>query len=109
MIFSKEISPRAGVLNTYFYKPPKYLIIPNKIYASVVYENKKQYYHKSIPINKVLGHYAFLIKVPYSTQALIITVIDGKNKPVDDNSELGFISYLYNKNGIKSAAQAAPL
>lgn len=102
-IVSKEIAPQAGITNTYIYQPPKYLVIPNKIYASVVYENKQdEYYHKSIPINKVGGEYEFELKVPDSTQAIIMTVIDKKNKSVDDNNALGFISYLYGKKGIKN-------
>ncbi|MDQ2721555.1 MAG: hypothetical protein M3Z26_17595 [Bacteroidota bacterium] len=104
VIICKENTPISGTLNTYFYKPPKYLIVPNKIYASVVYQSEKQYYHKSITINKNNGNYTFLLRVPDSTQVLIITVIDEENKSVDDNNGLGFTSYLYNKNGIKSAS-----
>lgn len=107
-ITSRVIKPQANIENLYVYHPPKHLIIPNKIYASVVYYSRKYYYNKVIPINKVDNSYQFLFKAPDSTQVLIFSIIDAKKNTINNNNELGFKIYLYDNNGaIPASARIA--
>jgi len=103
-ITSSVIKPQADVENLYVYHPPKHIIIPNKIFASVVYNSKKYYYNKVIPINKVDSSYRFLFKAPDSTQVLIFSIIDDKKNTIDNNNEFGFKIYLYDNNSAISAS-----
>jgi len=103
-IISKKLFPIAGETNIYIFQPSKYLAIPKKIFASVVYQNNDKYYYKSFLIKKIKGDYTFSLRVPDSTEVMILTVVNEKNKLIDDNNGLGFISYFYNRNGKKSVS-----
>lgn len=111
-ITSKEIKPKAGVENLYIYQPAKKLLIPDKIQALAVYQNKQEYFSKTININKTGNKYRFSFKAPDSTSVLIFSIIvPGKIIPdksslvmekkivFDNNDENGFIIYLHDKNG----------
>ena len=111
-ITSKEIKPKAGVENLYIYQPAKKLLIPDKIQALAVYQNKQEYFSKTININKAGNKYRFSFKAPDSTSVLIFSIIvPGKIIPdksslvmekkivFDNNDENGFIIYLHDKNG----------
>ncbi len=91
--------PHANVENLYSYQPPEHLQIPDKIYASVVYNSKNWYYTKVIPINKTDSSYQFLFAAPDSTQVLLFSIIDDKKNTIDNNNDLGFKIYLYDNNG----------
>lgn len=111
-ITSKEIKPKAGFTNLYVYRPPKNLLIPDKIQALVVYQNKQQFFSKTIPVNKVGNNYNFLFKAPDSTAVLIFSIVEAnkkipdknslmmeREKVFDNNNESGYIIHLHNKAG----------
>ncbi len=111
-ITSIEERPQAGILNHYIYHSPKNLLIPDKIRAVVVYQNKEKFYSKSIPVSKVDNNYLFSFRAPDSTAVLIFSLVDGnkeiiqssslivpKKKIVDNNNEDGFVAYLHDGKG----------
>ncbi len=111
-ITPKEIKPKAGIESHYIYQPPKNLSIPDKIQALVVYQNKQQFFNKTIGIIKTGNNYQFSFKAPDSTSVLIFSIIvPGRIIPeksslvmekktvFDNNDENGFIIYLHDKNG----------
>lgn len=108
----KEVKPKAGVKNLYVYHPPKNLFITDKIQALVVYQNKQQFYSKTIAVNRVGNNYQFLFKAPDSTAVLIFSLVEAnkkvpdknslvmeRKKMIDNNNESGFIISLYDKKG----------
>lgn len=104
-ITSNTIKPKANVENSYFYHPPNHLKISDTIYASLVYNCKKYYYHKTIPITKVdSSSYQFSFRAPDSTQAFIFVITDSKKNTVDNNHDYGFKIYLHNRNDHLSAS-----
>lgn len=104
-ILSNTIKPKANVENSYFYHPPNHLKVPDRIYASLVYNCKKYYYHKTIPINKVdSSSYQFSFRAPDSTQSFIFIITDDKKNTVDNNNENGFKIYLYDRNDTTAAS-----
>ena len=121
-ITNKEIKPRAGVENHYIYHPPKNLLMPDKIQALVAYQNKQQFFTKTIPIEKAGSNYLFSFKAPDSTSVLIFSItIPGKIIPeksslvmekkiiFDNNNENGFIIYLHDKTGKRFAKEQIDL
>ena len=103
-IFSKS-AKKAEIPNIYYYQPPKHLVIPHKIYASLVYEIKNKYYYEIVAINKLDGRYQFSYKANDSAKILILTINDEDKKPIDNNNESGFVIYLNDKKtGIPASA-----
>ena len=98
-IIFKNKKPIAGEINTYIYEPPKHLAIPVKLYALVVYEIEGKNYFRKIAVNKISGYYQFSFKTHDSAYALILSLTDENNNPIDNNNELGFVSLMYDKNG----------
>lgn len=104
-VTSSDMHPQADIKNTYIYRPPKHLIMPNRIFASVVYNCKKYYYNKTIPINKIdSSSYQFSFRAPDSTQSFIFIIIDDKKNTIDNNNENGFKIYLYDRNDTIAAS-----
>jgi thiol-disulfide isomerase/thioredoxin len=104
-ITSNTIKPKANVQNIYFYHSRKHLNIPERVYVSLVFNCKKHYYYKTIPIIKVdSSNYEFSFRAPDSTQAFIFVITDNKKNTVDNNNENGFKIYLYDKNDPLSAS-----
>ncbi|MGN6615146.1 MAG: hypothetical protein ACTHKC_08890, partial [Candidatus Nitrosocosmicus sp.] len=98
-ITSTDMPPRAGIENTFLYHPPKHLIVPKTVYASIVYNYENHYYNKIIPIHKVDSNkYQFLFKAPDSTQSFIFIITDSKKNMIDNNNDNGFVIYLYDQN-----------
>ncbi len=111
-ITSAQPKPKAAVTNLFIYTPPKNLSIPDKIQALVVYQNKQEFFNKTINIDKVANRYQFSFKAPDSTSVLMLSIIvPGKIIPeksslvvekkivLDNNQENGFLIYLYDKTG----------
>jgi thiol-disulfide isomerase/thioredoxin len=111
-ITTKQPKPKAGATNLFIFTPPRYLSIPDKIQAVVIYQNKQQFFSKTIPVYRAYNRYQFSFKAPDSTAVLIFGVatpnkiIPEKNSFfaekktfVDNNEEKGYIIPLYNKNG----------
>lgn len=96
---SKEIVPKAGIMNLYIYRPPKHLLIPDKLQVSVMYQSGRQSYLKSFPLTKNGNGFSFSFKAPDSTAVLIFSVVDTKKKIVDNNNEAGYIRSLFDQNG----------
>ncbi len=99
-IISKISKPKAGIENSFVYHPPAHLLIPDSIYASVIYETNSGMQNKLIPIKIIDKNYEFSFKENDSVNMFIAAVTDANNKPIDSNSELGFSIYLYGKNGV---------
>jgi thiol-disulfide isomerase/thioredoxin len=121
-ITAKEPKPTAGVTNHYIYKPPTNLIIPAKIQALVVYQDKGQYFSKTVLLNKEGARYRFSFKAPDSTRVLLFNIIEpGKVIPekislvrerplvVDNNNENGYIVYLHDKAGKRTVHEKLQL
>jgi thiol-disulfide isomerase/thioredoxin len=113
-IISKNITPQAGVENSYYYHPPKGLLTPLKMQVLVVYEIKNNFFKQKIPIIKVGNRYSFSFKAPDSTAVLIFSIVNEKKKVlqsnnlalekeivVDNNNEEGFIIYPNDRKGRK--------
>lgn len=98
-VTSTEIMPKAGMVELYRYHPSKHLKVPERIYASVVYNYRDYYYNKVIPIQKEKSGFQFLFKAPDSTQALVFSIIDDKKMTVENNDS-GFTIIFYNDQGI---------
>jgi hypothetical protein len=111
-ITSREINPKAGDVNHYVYKPAKNLSIPDKIQAAVAYQNRQQFFCKTIRIDKTGNNYQFSFKAPDSTSVLMFSIIvPGKTMPeksslvvekkiiFDNNNQNGFVGYLHDKTG----------
>lgn len=103
-IVSKISKPIAGIENSFFYHPPAHLLIPDSIYASIIYETKSGMNNKLIPIKIIDKNYEFSFKENDSVNTFIAAVTDANNKPIDNNAELGFSIYLYGKNGVVPGA-----
>jgi len=97
-ITSVIAAPERGAINNYIYTPPLRLALPARLYALVVYTTNNSYHFKRIPIEK-REKYQFSFKAPDSSSAVIISISDEKNVPVDNNNELGYISYLNDETG----------
>jgi len=104
--------PKAAVTNLFIYAPAKNISIPDKIQAQVVYQNRQQFFSKTIRVDKVGNKFQFSFKAPDSTSVLIFSIIvPGKIIPdksslvmekkivFDNNIENGFIIYLHDKTG----------
>ncbi len=111
-ITSTQPKPKAAVTNLFIYTPPKNLSIPDKIQALVVYQNKQEFFNKTINIEKFANRYQFSFEAPDSTSVLMLSIIvPGKIIPeksslvrekkivFDNNEENGFIIYLHDKTG----------
>ena len=116
-ITSIQIPSKARIEKIYVYQPPKNLLLPDRIEALILYQNKQQFYSKYILVNKVDNKYKFLFTPPDSVSVLIIGMVDAKinnadynilsatrKKVVDNNSGAGFIFYLGNKSDKQFAA-----
>lgn len=115
-ITTYEVRPKAGITNHYFYHPPKILLLPITMQALVLYQSNKQFFRKYLPLSKVGNVYQFEFKAPDSISVLIMGIVDGKvklsdysglssfkKKIVDNNSDAGFVFYLYNNKGKRAA------
>ena len=111
IIRCKEVQPQTGISNTYIYKPPKNLLLPDKIEALVLYQSHEDFFSKYLPVNKVGNAYQFVFKAPDSVSVLIMGMVDRKvniadysplsafkKKVVDNNRESGFVFYVRDKN-----------
>jgi thiol-disulfide isomerase/thioredoxin len=97
-IISSVLLPKAGVENEYIYTPPKDLVLPQLVRASVLYFNGR-YSRMKIVLIKTGEKYRFPLKVPDSTDVLEISIIDYYNNVIDNNKGQGYISYLFDKKG----------
>ena len=111
-ITAKQLKPKAGVANQYIYQPSKNLLVPGKIQALVVYQDKRQFFSKTIRVTKTGNNYGFTFKAPDATSVLIFSIIEPakvipdknsftteKKIVFDNNNENGYIIYLHDKAG----------
>lgn len=97
---SPKSSSRAGEENTYVYKAPKGLNIPDGAIAQILYLNKT-YGIQTAPLKKDGEAYTFAFKVPDSTQAVAIGIMDAEKNLVDNNNKAGYVVYPRDANGKK--------
>ncbi len=97
---SPQQSSRAGEENTYVYKAPKGLAIPEGAMAQILYLNKS-YGILTAPLKKDGDAYTFSFKVPDSTQAVAIGIMDAEKNLIDNNNKEGYITYPQDANGKK--------
>jgi len=100
-IVPKQSKPEAGTENVYVYHPPKGLLIPENAAALIVYSNNKGTKTKKIPLLKNGEQYEFSFTAPDSTKVFIAGIVNEKKQPIDNNSEMGYVVYLYNSEGTK--------
>jgi len=93
-IYLKNSAIAPGVENIYVYEPPQGLFIPDKAVVSVVYDFGNP---KPIILTKKDALYEFSLKVPDSSDFVMFTINDAKNKSIDNNNNKGFVIYLKNK------------
>ena len=103
-IYQKNTVVKSGVENVYVYEPSKGLLIPDKASVMYFYEPSN---HQTIPLVKTENHYEFSLQTPDSTTFIMFTIVDSKNKSVDNNKEKGFVVYL--KNNTKAQFESAKL
>ena len=121
-ITAKESKQKAGVTSHYIYQPPKNLVMPGKIQALVVYQNKQEFFSKTVRMDKQGRNYSFAFKAPDSTTVLVISITEpGKIIPdkvslvrevpfvFDNNDEKGYIIYLHDKAGKRFAHEKPDL
>ena len=78
--------------------------MPDKIQALIIYQNKQQFFNKTLNIDKAGNRYQFSFKAPDSTSVIILSIIvPGKIIPekynlvrekkivLDNNQENGFV------------------
>ena len=96
-ITPKETFPKAGTENVFVYRPPTNILIPGKAKVSVVYFNKG-YFNKAVPLVKNGNSYSFSFKAPDSTEAIVTGIVDESGANIDNNSNAGYLNYLYENN-----------
>ena len=77
-ITCKEVEPKAGFENRYVYEAPPNLLLPDKIQAVIIYQNKQEFYHKTVAVKKTGTKYQFSFKAPDSTSLIIIGMADAQ-------------------------------
>lgn len=82
-VTSTDAKPKAGAPVTYYYQPPRHLLVPDKIHASIVYGIKDKNCFITMPITKEHGVYEFSFKAPDSVQALIISINDSSGQIIE--------------------------
>lgn len=108
-IKSREIKPKAGISNQYFYAPPNHLVAYDKMEISVMTLDGKEFYQKNLPLVKTGKGYSFTFKAPFSAAVIIFAVKDSKKQIIDNNSEKGYICYLYNRLGKRFISEGVML
>lgn len=121
-IISKEAKPKVGHENYYTYQPPKHLLMPDSIEALIIYLNRGRYYKKFIPAIKQDNEYLFSFKTPDSTSVIIIGMVEAKKNMAeytgllaakkrifDNNNNIGYIVYQYDKNDNRFAFEKIQL
>ena len=103
-IISKVDNPKKGIDNSFIYYPPVQSAIPEKIFASIVYETITGNHQKLIATKKLKTGYEFLVKGLDTVSILIIAITDSANNIVDNNSDMGYPIFLQNKNGTISGS-----
>jgi thiol-disulfide isomerase/thioredoxin len=98
-IVSKNHQPSIGGTNIYYYTPPAHLLLPDKIFASVVYTMGGKNFIQNIPIKRNNERFQFTISDLDSAHALVMGVTDGNRHVLDNNNGAGYIAFLYNKQG----------
>jgi thiol-disulfide isomerase/thioredoxin len=103
-IYHKNSVKKNGVENVYVYEPPKGLLIPDNAVVKYFYDFSN---HQTIPLVKKENHYEFSLKIPDSLTFIMFTIVDSKNKSIDNNNDKGFVVYL--KNNTKGQLESAKL
>lgn len=85
--------------NVYIYEMPSGIVIPDNSLVAIVFSGgkKSSIKNKYVPLLKKGADYEFAAKVPDSTNVLILSIVDSKNKTVDNNAEKGYVVYLNTK------------
>jgi thiol-disulfide isomerase/thioredoxin len=94
-IYLKNSEIKPGVENVYVYEPPKGLLIPDDAVVRVVYDFVNP---KPIPLIKTADKYEFYLKLPDSSNFVMLAISDIKKNIIDNNLDKGFVIYLKNKN-----------
>lgn len=94
---AKQNFPKAGILNTYIYTPPKGLLIPEKSKIEIIFM-AKPYADVQYPLKKTGNLFEVSFRVPDSTQVFIARVVDEKRKVLDNNNDKGYVSVLFGKD-----------
>ena len=103
-IYLKNSDLKSGNLNTYIYEPPTGLSIPDNPEIHLFYQPSAD---RTVPLIKKGNVYEFSIKSPDSIHVIVMSVVDNKTKPVDNNSGKGYVVYLTNNS--KSELEKAKL
>lgn len=96
-IKAKEAFPKAGYENIFIYQPSKGLAIPDNLHVIIVYD-ANGFNQQVVPIVKTDGVFQFTFTAPDSATVLIMSVTDEKKNTFDNNNDLGFITYMNDKN-----------
>lgn len=111
-----ELKP--GHENVFEYYPVPNLTLPDKIAASILYQNNGNFHNKIIEANKTGNKYQFSFNAPDSISVIIIGIVDNrqnlansspllaiKKTVLDNNNGNGFI-YYSNRNKNKQRAES---
>ena len=110
IITCKELKPRAGETNTFYYKPAPKVVMPADIQVAVIYPDKGRATVYYTPISKTGKIYTFNFKTPDSVPVVIFSIVERRkvmsdfrslalvpNKILDNNRDEGFVFYFYDK------------
>ncbi len=90
---------KVGGENEYVYELSSRILIPDNSLVAVVFSGSKKgsFKNKYVPLLKSEKNYEFVLEVPDSTSVLFLSIVDSKNKTVDNNAEKGYVVYLNTK------------
>ncbi len=92
----KNVAFKPGEINEFVYQIPDGIIVPeNSLVSFLISDSKKaSSKNKFVPLLKKGIDYEFSIKIPDSTYCSYMTIVDSKNKIVDNNFEKGYVVYM---------------
>jgi len=102
----KDLKLKPGHENVFEYFPIPNLSVPDKVAASILYENNGKFHNRIIQAKKDGNKYQFSFDVPDSASVLLIAIVDNrqnlanssplmsiKKTVIDNNNGNGFIYY----------------
>lgn len=111
-ITSLNKKPKAGIIEQYFYEPPKSMFLPDSLEVLIAYPDKPYSNSKYVYLIKSGSRYKFEYTAKKLSSLLLLTIVDAriklsdyhpailpKKKVVDNNSGQGFIIHLHDDNG----------
>ena len=107
-ITSLSKNPKPGVIEQYFYEPPKGMLLPDSLEVMIAYQDKPYSNSKHVYLIKSGKRYNFEYTAKKFSSVLLLTIVDAriklsdyhpaivtKKKVVDNNDGQGFIIHLH--------------